>query len=285
MTPARQPIADAIAAARNAAEGTLRHVANGFRTRTSEHYRAVEFAVPRQETRWTLCTAHMLSSSFNLLDATVHARLEAGTRHAVAILKERPKKDGRGPEPTEDYLRRYQQVAWSAFRVVWVLDSGSHAWEFLADDQVEHLESGDFEAITKEIERVLKARPLQSRPKNSRAAEKVVRDAVSSALSKFSFEAAPSTRYQGFWRRPVTDGRWTRTSGGYPSSFALEVKLDEDVGNPLCQAVEVLGLVDAMVHVRLVKSGSNSVIPAHLPEAKEMLKRSAPMRYIELSTP
>jgi hypothetical protein len=55
-----------------------------------------------------------------------------------------------------------------------------------------------------------------------------------------SFRPEPVRRYSGFWRRPETDGLWQRAVG-IPATFALEVKLDEDMNNPLCQAVEPLG--------------------------------------------
>jgi len=115
---------------------------------------------------------------------------------------------------------------------------------------------GSFADLTACIERKLWALRRASRPKNSRAAERLIFPLVEEALKGMDpgFARAASRRYAGFWRRPEADGIWRRGSG-MPASFALEVKLDEDSNNPLCQAVEVLGHVDAMVHVRVTKPG------------------------------
>ena len=67
-------------------------------------------------------------------------------------------------------------------------------------------------------------------------------------------------------------------------TLALELKLDEDVNNPLCQAVESLGLVDAMVYVRLTRPNTKSVVPALAEEAKRLLEAGALMRYLGAPT-
>jgi hypothetical protein len=257
----------------------LQPAPNGFRTLVSKHYRAGEFEVG--DTRWAVCTAPMISSSFQLLDATVNCRLERGAAYAVALLGERALSDGNGPNPTRDYLRKYQQIAWSAFGVVWVLDAGKFKGQFLADPAVERIERGDFDRMVRRVEKCLRTIEGSPRPKNSRDAEKKVRPVVERALSEFDFQRARSRQYPGFWRRPTADGMWTRESG-WPASFALEVKLDEDYSAPLAQAVEPLGAADAMIYVRLVGGGATPASSRHANEAKKLLESHAPMRYLEV---
>lgn len=264
------------------AGGRLLEVPNGFGPNPTKDYRAGQFTFDGQP--WVVCTAPMISSSFRLLDAAVRQRLERGVAHAVAVLS-KPEKDGSGPEPTTDYLRKYQQVAWSALGVAWVLDAGSHAGEFLADPVAPRLERDGFDELVSAIEEELqKCKPIR-RPKDSRDAETIVGPAVDAALRKAGFQAVSSRRYAGFWRTPEADGLWRRPAGT-PASFALEVKFDEQdvTNNPLCQAVEPLGDVDAMVNVRLARPDAKAVAPPLAVEAKRLLAEGALVKYLSVPT-
>jgi hypothetical protein len=262
------------------ASGDLVDVPKGFGSRADKDYKAGRFTLDGE---WVVCTAPMNSNSFQLLDATVRQRLERGAKHAVALLAGRP--EGHGPEPTDEYLRRYQQVAWSALGVAWVLDAGSLAGKFLADPAAPRPERRDFEDLVSAIDEELQRRRPIRRPKNSPDAETVVLPAVDAALRSSGFEAEASRQYRGFWRSPLADGLWRRPTGS-PGSFALEVKFDEQdvTNNPLCQAVEPLGHVDAMVYVRLTRPDAKTVIPPLAEEAKRLLTDGALVKYLSVPT-
>ncbi len=57
--------------------------------------------------------------------------------------------------------------------------------------------------------------------------------------------------FDGFWRKPKTDGVWKRSDGSI-RSLALEVKVKEDTDAPFGQLVDDLGEFDAVLQVRLV---------------------------------
>lgn len=279
----RERLQAAIELAREAvARGALRDVPNGFGPHPTRDYRAGHFTFEGEA--WVVCTAPMISSSFQLLDAAVRQRLERKAMYAVAVLGARPERDGKGPEPTVEYLRSYQQVAWSALGVAWVLDAGSQAGEFLANPAGPALERGSFAALVDRIEKKLAGLHISPRPEASRAAEEIIRPRVEQALQEVDASFRPEAKkYGGFWRRPEADGMWRRAAG-IPATFALEVKLNEDINNPLCQAVEPLGQVDAMVYVRLTRPNAKSAVPALAVEAKTLLEASAPMKYLSVPT-
>lgn len=268
------------------ARGGLDHVPNGFRSRPSEHYLG-----GRLEEGWCVCTAPMLSSSFQLLDAAVRLRLDLGLPHVVAVLKARPNKDGSGPEPTPEYLRRYQGIAWSALGVAWVLDAGKHEGQF-DPDPGSALQRWDASSVFGKIDERLG--PLRGTPlpleaslprKASETAESLVFPKVDDAIRQVNprfGEGEIHAPYGGFWRRPRADGIW-RYQTGKQRSFGLEVKLDEDSNNPLCQAVELLGHVDAMVYVRVRRPTAKPIHPL-AEKAKASLEQGAPMKYLEVAT-
>jgi hypothetical protein len=84
----------------------------------------------------------------------------------------------------------------------------------------------------------------------------------------------------GIWRKPKADAIWGRDAGT-PRRFGLEVKLDEDPYNPLCQAVELLGHVDAMVYVRVSRPKAKP-LPPLAAKAKDLLEQHAPMKYLSV---
>jgi hypothetical protein len=261
------------------ARNELQRIPDGFRARPRKGYRGGKFRLGDEP--WTVCTAPMISSSFQLLDATVNARLERETEHAVALLDARP--DGTGPEPTPEYLRKYQQVAWSALGVVWVPNAGNYKGKFLADPNLPTLRSDDGSKLVAHVESRLRQLRMHSRPKKSREAEEKIVPEVEKALCEVDLNFKRDGRqYGGFWRRPQADGIWRRSTGA-PLRFGVEVKLDEDAYNPLCQAVELLGHVDAMVYVRIQKLGGREA-PGPATRAKNLLERALPIRYLDLQT-
>ena len=262
------------------ARGTLRTIPNSFGDVPSAYYTAGDFTLDGES--WVVCTARMYSSSFQLLDATVHERLKRGARYAVALLQARPAEEGTGPEPTETYLRRYQQVAWSALGVAWVLAAGKHDGVFLADPSLTRVDGGTFAAIASKIQSRLDAVVISPRPVKSRDAEAAVLPHVDAVLREMGFTLAESRKYTGFWRRPQADGLWQRSTDT-KESFGLEVKLDEDPKVPLCQAVELLGHVDGMACVR-VAARTAAWTGSHADHAKALLEDGAPMRYLTVGT-
>jgi len=221
----------------------------------SSHFKGAEFT--HVDTKWVVCTAPMLSPSFRLLDATVRHRLEKNAFGAVAILRARPRSDGHGPSPSEAYLRRFQQIAWTALQVLWVLEEHVELGrQFLADVNQPLVGASEFDELANEIDGELQQlSPWSPVPRNSNAAEHKVRDVVGRVLARHGYSRTTG-RYAGFWRQPIADGIWSRTVGA-PVTFGMEVKLNEDQECPLCQAVELLGHVDAMIYVR-VRSESKS---------------------------
>lgn len=263
------------------AQSKLEPIPNGFLGRPSAYVNGAGF--DSDDEPWVVCAGPLHSSSARLLDATMSYKLAQGARYAVAILGKRPKDDGAGPEPREDYLRHYQQVAWSALGIAWVVTQCDLDGQFLADASVQRIERGNFDDIANAIVRRLSELKIRSKPANSRAAEKLIYPAVEAVLVKdFGFERAPKRSYRGFWRRPAADGLWTRSSR-IPESFALEVKLDEDVCAPLCQAVEPLGEARAMVYVRMRPRGAKENASPNAVRAKALLEGGAPIRYLNVA--
>jgi hypothetical protein len=275
-------IANVLAAVEQARKALSRAVKipNGFSKHPSAHYLGATFPGPDSET-WTVTTAPMISDSFQVIDAAVNYKLENDANHAVVLLQ--PRQKGSGPGPTEDYLRRYQQVAWSAFRVAWILEAGAQQGTFLADAEAPRLPRGEFDGLAGEIDEALKRAKVTKAPKNSKEAEAIVTGILSPVLARHEYEERRRS-YGGFWRRPQTDGLWAR-AGREPRTFALEVKLHEDRNNPITQAIEVLGAADAMVYVRMVPRNAKDETLKRAQTAKDALQEHAPMRYLTLRYP
>lgn len=261
----------------------FRRIPDGFGAGAphSDTFRAALLPAPGGD--WVVCRAPVIPSAFRLLDATVRQVLErrstgAPIAGAIAILEPRPAKEGKAPELDGNYVRRYQQAVWSAFGVAWVLDEKPDL--FPGDPVVPRPRHAAFDALANKVADKLARSPLPKIPKNSRDAEKQVRPIVQSALGS-DFKKV-SSRYRGFWRRPSADGIWEHPDG---CSIALEVKLHEDLTCPLTQAVEPLGRVDGVVYVRVGDAALAKNPAAELAvEAKKVLERNAPVRFLTLET-
>ena len=70
-----------------------------------------------------------------------------------------------------------------------------------------------------------------------------------------------------------------------PRTLALEVKVGEDVGAPLCQVLDDLGQFDAVMYIRLttevVRKGIQARVPA-MRDAVRRLEEKAPLAVFEV---
>ena len=268
-------LSDIIRDARALPREQFERIASGFGELRGDESNFERATLKTADGVWAVCRAPAVSSEFRLLDATVRQRLAEGVVGGVAILS--PPEPLHGSPAPEGYRRRYQEIAWNAFRVVWLDESAPAA--FAADAPRPR---GQFDAIVDAVAAQCSEGVAGARPTKSREAEVPVRDLVGAALSALGFTYTPSTAYRGFWRRPMADGVWRRGGTDAPLSIGLEVKLDEDQANPLCQAVEVLGEVDAMFYVTVPRhSPKHGAVHPLVAKAKELLQRHAPMRYLE----
>jgi hypothetical protein len=271
--------------------------APAFRGKAANRYRGCKLDGPGG--MWAAIRARQDASSAQLIDAAAAYRAQIGAVGVVAILDPPDPLPKRPATPARDYVRRYQSAAWYGLNIVFTYapapETALVAWE-PADLALR----GDFDDIAADFVRALDDDksgwiPIDGSPE----AEGLVRPSLHRVLESRSFKRAlgesvakPNAEdgeadsregrgksYQGYWRRPASDGLWVR-SAGTPRRVALEVKWHEDVDAPLCQVVDHLAAADAVFGVRL--GGKTDYAEAAV-SAMDLLQRRLPVRYIEVA--
>jgi len=270
-----------VSEALRAIKAGAKRVSAGFSNNAprSDNYLATTFN--HGDERWVVCTAHLMPFQAQLLDATVHQVLRHEARGGVAILK--PRTDLKMAEIDESFFRRYQQIAWSAFKVLFVVSEGPLAYSIRITPATEPPSASQFDELAAQIASALRDRAT-GLPRGSHASEEIVHPLVEEVLIRHGFTRTDPKGRQTIWRRSVSDGRWSRDTG-WPRTFGLEVKRSEDIGCPVSQLVELLAWTDAALHVRVTASGEPSPSAKEHPlakKAKQMLEKAWPVQYLEL---
>jgi hypothetical protein len=248
---------------------------------------------------WVAVVGHQNPESARLIEAAVAYRYKEGSpAGVVAILEKHPSASSKAALPKDDYVTRYQTVAWQGLNVLFTFrdDAASqcHAWK-----QTSLSPADDFPAIARDVELVLNLDKETWIPiEGSNEAEGLVRPSVHTVLKRYGFkrergipapkgtslvkneddgEGTGGKGYQGFWRRGASDGLWSRTTGT-PHRIALEVKVSEDVDAPLCQVIDHLGAAGAVLVVRV--GGKPDYRGAKAP--MDQLQGRLPVRYIHI---
>jgi hypothetical protein len=234
-----------------ALEGSkVRRLSGGWSRRQRSHkggiYRGATFTHEGQ--KWVVCRGTQRPAYGRLLDATSCFMALEGAERAVAILDPSRGKEG-GVMPPAPVRKRLRYAAWVGLGALWKAGPEDRSEWDLGDE----LPKGDLGLAMDGFREALveAASPEWAAPRNSRAAEKHVRDVLQRHLTLHGFQRGGSTRFQTFWAGRETDGVWTRP-GGHPRSVALEVKVNEDADAPFGQIVDDLGKFDAVIQVRLI---------------------------------
>lgn len=248
-----------------------------------ERYLGAEFN--HQGATWVVCRTSMVSANRQLLDATVALKAAVGASRALAILDAPEGVTGAHSAP-HDYVVRYRSATWHGLGLVFgtavELEQGWRVSPVAPNSQ-----RGWLDDLSEQVSSDLLTRRVDIESlSGSRDAENVVRPIFDAALRTRGFTPT-STSYQSFWCRPQADGVWIRSPGN-PHRVHLEVKLGEDENAPLCQVFEGLGVADAVIQVRLVKSAArkrlDTLFAANpwLPVLKARLEARLPLRFIEV---
>lgn len=208
-------------------------------------YEAAEFELDGR--RWVVCRGRQDGAYARLLDGTASLMAHGECPHGIAILLP-PKGPLTHRLPSPEYRKLFRAAAWNGLGVLWCSPEDIAEWEMgahrYASAELDEIE----EQLTAKLHEAADA--TWADPSSTVAQQRVGR-VVSAVLAPLGFVKAPSMEFDGFWRKPKTDGVWKRSDGSI-RSLALEVKVKEDIDAPFGQLVDDLGEFDAVLQVRLV---------------------------------
>jgi hypothetical protein len=262
-------------------------IPEAFGKKDSKAYTGADLRI--DDETWAVCRGAQVPSAARLLDTAVAFKMKKGARYGVAILQPPVSSGDHGPADPW-FVARYQAAVWQAFDIAFIQEGGTDAdagntWRLLPalplhtpflDDLVSKIRDGlAGNAIPEDFVH------------ESRDAEAVVRPVVHRILGEMQYRHV-RTSYESMWRGASTDGSWENARAKC-ARIALEVKLQEDLGNPLCQPLDYFGAgYDAVIQVRLVNASTRAKIaqlPRELGEAVDAAKRRLPFRSIEIDIP
>ena len=242
--------------------------------------------------RWIVCQGDQDIAKAQMLEATMAFKAARGADKAITIIAPDPNKPRDGAP--EEFAERFRARAWRALDLLWAVDDGTTIDVATAATGGGEDDRGEFDAIRDSVGRELAdfkrdqpSQLAQLARGTSPAAEGPLRDVVRRALLPFGFELRPDKEqtFQAFWRRAKTDGKFVRDGDVFPNSLALEVKVGEDTGAPLCQVCDDLGQFDAVIYIRLTTDVVRKGIEARVPAMREAVKRleeRAPLAVFEV---
>ena len=257
--------------------------------RQHDKWDAAEFAHGGE--KWVVCQGSQDIAKAQMADATMAFKAARGADKAITIIAPDPKEQR--DRASDDFAEQFRARAWSALDLLWAVDDGSSI-DVVTPTRVADVGGhGDFDAIRERIARDLadfeREHPTQLARLargTSPAAEGPLRELVRLALWPLGFELRPEAKKFGaFWRGAETDGSFERSGDRFPRSIALEVKVGEDVGAPLCQVLDDLGQFDTVIYIRLTTEAVRKGIEARVPAMREAMKRleeRAPLAVFEV---
>jgi hypothetical protein len=242
---------------------------------------------------WVVCRAPQDPGRARLLDVAV-GLVEQHNAPCLAIL-EQPAEKERKMEASAEYLRVYQNIAWRAFGVAFVLDVAGRTLA-AGDVAPDAPARAEFDRLVAEIDANLRedagTAPEGTRwmvPEDSREAEALVRLTMNRVLRPRGYRrkldgGTLGKTYKGFWRGAEADGVWSHESAGV-RHLALESKLTEDIEAPLCQVVDHLahlmsgGNAGGVVCVRVYGAGR---VPQERTGGMKRLEEAVLVRYLDV---
>ncbi len=256
--------------------------------RQHDKWNAAEFAHGGE--KWVVCQGDQDIAKAQMADATMAFKAARGADKAITIIAPDPKEQR--DRASDEFAEQFRARAWRALDLLWAVDNGTTI--DVATPAVGAAdERGEFDAIRERVGREL-ADFKREHPRHlaqlargtSPAAEDTICELVRLALFPFGFKLRPEMKKFGaFWRHAETDGSFYRGGDVSPRTLALEVKVGEDVGAPLCQVLDDLGQFDAVMYIRLttevVRKGIQARVPA-MRDAVRRLEEKAPLAVFEV---